>query len=58
LKDGALNVSSLAYAYGDNLNLTGITDGVTAANSNVLSYSATNREVKIRNTPQNKTGRL
>jgi RHS repeat-associated protein len=43
LKDGALNVSSLAYAYGDNLNLTGITDGVTAANSNTLSYSATNR---------------
>jgi RHS repeat-associated protein len=43
LKDGALNVSSLAYAYTDNLNLTGITDGVTAANSNVLSYSATNR---------------
>jgi RHS repeat-associated protein len=43
LKDGVLPVSSLAYAYGDNLNLTGITDGVTAANSNVLSYSATNR---------------
>jgi RHS repeat-associated protein len=36
-------VSSLAYAYGDGINLTGITDGVTAANSNVLSYTPTNR---------------
>jgi RHS repeat-associated protein len=43
LKNGAANVSSLAYAYSDNINLTGITDGVTPANSNTLSYTATNR---------------
>ena len=43
LKNGAANVSSLAYAYTDNINLTGITDGVTAANSNVLAYTSTNR---------------
>lgn len=36
-------MSSLAYAYSDGINLTGITDGVTAANSNTLAYSATNR---------------
>jgi YD repeat-containing protein len=33
LKDGATSVSSLVYAYTDGLNLTGITDQVTAANS-------------------------
>ena len=37
----AATVSSLAY--GDGINLTGITDGVTAANSNVLSYTPANR---------------
>jgi YD repeat-containing protein len=43
LKDGATNVSSLAYAYTDGMNLTGITDNVTAANSNTLGYSLANR---------------
>ncbi len=43
LKNGAANVSSLAYAYGDGMNLTGITDLVTAANSNTLAYSPANR---------------
>jgi RHS repeat-associated protein len=36
-------VSSLAYAYTDGMNLTGITDNVTAANSNTLGYSLANR---------------
>jgi RHS repeat-associated protein len=36
-------VSSLAYAYTDGMNLTGITDGVTPANSNTLGYSLANR---------------
>jgi hypothetical protein len=31
LKNGAANVSSLAYAYGDGMNLSGITDTVTPA---------------------------
>ncbi len=43
LKDGATSVSSLAYAYTDGINLTGITDQVTAANSNTLGYSPANR---------------
>jgi RHS repeat-associated protein len=43
LKNGATNVSSLAYAYTDGMNLTGITDNVTAANSNTLGYSLANR---------------
>jgi RHS repeat-associated protein len=43
VKNGATVVSGMTYAYGDGLNLTGITDTVTAANSNTLSYSATNR---------------
>jgi YD repeat-containing protein len=43
VNNGASPVSSLAYAYADNLNLTGITDGVVAANSNVLSYAPANR---------------
>jgi hypothetical protein len=33
LKNGAANVSSLAYAYSDGMNLTGITDNVTPANT-------------------------
>ncbi|MDE2384366.1 MAG: RHS repeat protein [Alphaproteobacteria bacterium] len=41
--NGATNVSSLTYAYADGINLTGITDGVTAANSVTLTYSAANR---------------
>jgi hypothetical protein len=32
-------VSSLAYAYSDGMNLTGITDNVTPANSVALWYS-------------------
>jgi YD repeat-containing protein len=36
-------VSSLAYAYTDGMNLTGITDNVTAANSNTFAYSLANR---------------
>jgi RHS repeat-associated protein len=43
LKNGTVSVSGYTYAYGDKMNLTGITDTVTAANSNTLSYSATNR---------------
>jgi hypothetical protein len=43
VKDRATNVSSLAYAYNDLVNLTGITDNVTAANSNTLGYSLANR---------------
>jgi RHS repeat-associated protein len=43
LKNGTTVVSGMTYAYGDQMNLTGITDQVTAANSNTLSYSATNR---------------
>jgi RHS repeat-associated protein len=43
LKNGAVSVSSLSYAYADAINLTGITDGVTPANSNTLSYTSTNR---------------
>jgi RHS repeat-associated protein len=36
-------VSSLAYAYSDGMNLTGIADNLTAANSNTLWYTAANR---------------
>ena len=43
VKNGAAFVSNLAYAYADGINLTGITDGVTTANSNVLGYSPANR---------------
>ena len=43
LKDGATLISGYAYAYGDNLNLTGIVDQVTAANSNTLTYTLANR---------------
>jgi RHS repeat-associated protein len=45
LMDGAVALLSKSYAYGDGLNLTGITDNVTPANSNTLAYSATNRLV-------------
>ena len=41
--DGAALVSGRGFAYADGLNLTGITDAVTPANSNVLSYSPANR---------------
>jgi RHS repeat-associated protein len=41
--NGAALVQGSSYAYADTLNLTGITDQVTAANSNTLSYSPTNR---------------
>jgi YD repeat-containing protein len=41
--NGAVVVQGYGYAYSDNLNLTGITDQVTAANSNTLSYSPANR---------------
>jgi RHS repeat-associated protein len=43
LKNGAANVSAYAYAYGDGINLTGITDQVTAANTISLAYTAANR---------------
>ena len=43
VKNGAAFVSNLAYAYADGINLTGITDQVTATNSNVLSYTPANR---------------
>jgi YD repeat-containing protein len=43
VKNGTTVIAGTTYAYGDQLNLTGITDQVTAANSNSLSYSATNR---------------
>jgi hypothetical protein len=41
--NGATPVSSLAYAYSDGMNLTGINDNLTAANSNTLWYTAANR---------------
>ena len=43
VKNAAAFISNLTYGYSDGMNLTGITDGVTAANSNVLTYSAANR---------------
>ncbi len=43
LNNGAANVSSLAYAYGDGMNLTGITDNVTPANTVALWYSGPNK---------------
>ncbi len=43
VKNAAVLVSGYAYAYADTLNLTGITDQVTPANSNTLSYSPANR---------------
>ena len=41
--DGATDVVNRAHARSDNLNLTGITDGVTGANSVTLGYHASNR---------------
>ncbi len=43
LKNAAASVSGLAYAYGDGINLTGVTDQVTAANTISLAYTAANR---------------
>jgi hypothetical protein len=43
LNNGASPVSSLAYAYSDGMNLTGISDGLNAANNNVLWYTPANR---------------
>jgi RHS repeat-associated protein len=43
VKNGTTVVQGSTYAYADNINLTGITDVVTAANSNALSYTAANR---------------
>jgi RHS repeat-associated protein len=43
LKNGAATVSGTTYAYADGLNITGITNTVTAANSNTLAYSLANR---------------
>ena len=43
LTDGALPVIDLSYARGDQINLTAITDNVTAANSATFGYSAANR---------------
>jgi RHS repeat-associated protein len=43
LTDGALLVQGRGYSYSDGMNLTGIVDQVTAANSNALGYSAANR---------------
>jgi RHS repeat-associated protein len=43
VNNGAIPVSALAYGYSDGMNLTGITDGVTAANNNTLWYTAANR---------------
>lgn len=42
LKNGAANVSSLAYAYSDGMNLSGITDTVTTANNIALGYNNSN----------------
>jgi YD repeat-containing protein len=36
-------VQGYGYTYGDNVNLTGITDLVAAANSNTLTYTPANR---------------
>ena len=43
MQDGATNISSLSYAYGDGMNLTAVNDNVTSANSAALSYSPANR---------------
>jgi RHS repeat-associated protein len=42
LKNGAANVSSLAYAYSDGINLSGITDTVTPANNIALGFNNSN----------------
>jgi RHS repeat-associated protein len=41
--NGASPVSSLAYAYTDGMNLTGVNDNLVAANDNTLWYTAANR---------------
>jgi YD repeat-containing protein len=41
--NGATPVSSLAYAYTDGMNLTGVNDNLVAANNNALWYTAANR---------------
>jgi YD repeat-containing protein len=43
LRDGPSFISNFTYPYADNLNLTGITDQVTPANSVSLAYSPANR---------------
>jgi YD repeat-containing protein len=43
VKNGTTVVQGSTYAYGDVMNLTGVTDTVTAANSNALSYTPANR---------------
>jgi len=43
VKNGAAFISNLAYAYADGINLAGITDGVTPANSVTLTYTPANR---------------
>jgi RHS repeat-associated protein len=43
VQDGATNISSLAYAYGDGMNLTAITDNLAPASSVSLGYSPANR---------------
>ena len=43
LKNGALLVQGQAYSYADGMNLTGITNQVTAGDSATLAYSAANR---------------
>jgi RHS repeat-associated protein len=43
VKSGTTVVQGSTYAYGDVMNLTGVTNTVTAANSNALSYTPANR---------------
>jgi RHS repeat-associated protein len=43
VKNATTTISGTTYAYSDGMNLTGITDTVTAANSNALTYSPANR---------------
>ena len=41
--NGATNIASLGYSYGDNMNLTAINDNVAAANNISLWYTPANR---------------
>ncbi len=43
VKNGTATIQGNTYAYGDQMNLTGITDTVTLSNSNSLSYSPAGR---------------
>jgi len=43
VKDGSTNIVSLSYGYADGINLTGITDNVTSANTVTLGYTPANR---------------